>query len=172
MRRAFIAKPLPSLFSTATLVSFSGLSSLRAQVESINALVAAGAHFFELGNRFLEESARAGGSNRIYCLPPNRTVLHTIRPAPAGADVLRKGWMLSQKAEERIPPEALRLESYIQAGVGDILSLGIGPIRLIATSGREEDLKIIDEVIKKAISKQLSKRPRAHHNKAIEWIAI
>ena len=74
------AKSLPSLYSTATatatatLVLLSGLSSLRAQVDSINALVAAGAHFFELGNRFLEESARAGGSNKIYCLPPNRTV--------------------------------------------------------------------------------------------------
>ena len=103
------------------------------------------------------------GPHRTYCFPsPGLCRTRERNTPPAGADVLRKGYSLPQRPEERIQPEALRLETYIQAGVGEILSLGIGPIRLIATSGREEDLKEIDEVIKKAISKHLSKRPRAH----------
>ena len=36
------------------------LFSLRAQVEAINYLTTAGAYFFDYGNAFLLESARAG----------------------------------------------------------------------------------------------------------------
>ena len=118
-------------------------ASLRRHVKAINTLSnlqrgsdeAGGGgqfHFFDYGNSFLLEAARAGAD--VLSVSSSSSSL---------------GENMSEQPElEAVKDRNLmfRYPSYVQDIMGDIFSLGFGPFRWVCTSGDPEDLRTTDKI--------------------------
>eukprot|EP00479_Gromia_sphaerica_P011896 TRINITY_DN6056_c0_g1_i2.p1 TRINITY_DN6056_c0_g1~~TRINITY_DN6056_c0_g1_i2.p1 ORF type:complete len:178 (-),score=35.59 TRINITY_DN6056_c0_g1_i2:326-859(-) len=66
-----------------------------------------------------------------------------------------------------------RYPSYVEEFMGDIFSLGFGPFRWVCTSGREEDLKLSDEIAGQVIERLRRDSParvKAQYDDNLLWI--
>lgn len=101
--------------------------SLRRQVVAINKHTSAGTYFFDYGNAFLLEAARAGA-------PVYRTQAGDLVSASAVADV-------AEEAAQWAYP------SYVQDTMGPLcFDYGFGPFRWVCASGKESDLAATDAI--------------------------
>lgn len=107
--------------------------SLKEQVEAINCLAEAGTYFFDYGNAFLLEAARAG------------------------ADVLKPN--IDRQDGVKFGPDAFRYPSYVQHIMGDVFSLGFGPFRWVCASLKDDDLLKTDQIAADVI-RQLLAHPK------------
>ena len=71
-----------------------------------------------------------------------------------GADVLRAG--AAAGADGSFAPDAFRYESYVQAIMGEVFSLGFGPFRWVCASGRADDLRATDRLAAHTIRRLLA----------------
>lgn len=104
--------------------------SLRRQVAAINTLAARGMYFFDYGNAFLLESARAGADIR------------PVAAQPSGAE-----------AEFRYP-------SYVEDIMGPLcFDHGFGPFRWVCTSGDPADLATTDRIAAEVLDEMKADAP-------------
>lgn len=71
-----------------------------------------------------------------------------------GADVLRT--CAAAGADGSFAPDAFRYESYVQAIMGEVFSLGFGPFRWVCASGRADDLRTTDRLAAHTIRRLLT----------------
>jgi urocanate hydratase len=118
-------------------------ASLRRHVKAINTLAnfqqgddklgssSGQFHFFDYGNSFLLEAARAGAD-----------VLSTSTPHSLEGNTSEQPELEATKDRDL----KFRYPSYVQDIMGDIFSLGFGPFRWVCTSGDPEDLQTTDKI--------------------------
>jgi len=109
--------------------------SLRRQVKAINSLVARGCRFWDYGNCFLLEAARAGADILADS---------TTSPAEAASESSESETKTNKKIDET--KLVFKYPSYVQEFMGDIFSLGFGPFRWVCTSGDYQDLYVTDRI--------------------------
>ena len=59
-------------------------------------------------------------------------------------------------ADGSFAPDAFRYESYVQAIMGEVFSLGFGPFRWVCASGRADDLRSTDRLAAHTIRRLLA----------------
>lgn len=101
-------------------------ATLRRHAAAINKLSARGMNFWDYGNSFLLEAARAG------------------------ADVCKAG-----EAFKEGETLVFKYPSYVQDIMGDIFSLGFGPFRWVCTSCDPKDLEVSDKIAEAVLQKLL-----------------
>lgn len=110
--------------------------SLRRQVEAINRHTAKGTYFFDYGNAFLLEAARAGAA--IY-----RTAGGKMAPAA----------MAGATAQWAYP-------SYVQDIMGPLcFDYGFGPFRWVCASGKDADLQLTDGIAQQVLEELMQQAP-------------
>ncbi len=110
--------------------------SLRRQVEAINRHTAKGTYFFDYGNAFLLEAARAGAA--IY-----RTAGGKMAPAA----------MAGAAAQWAYP-------SYVQDIMGPLcFDYGFGPFRWVCASGKDADLQLTDGIAQQVLEELMQQAP-------------
>lgn len=118
--------------------------SLNRHVKAINTLVRAGMSFWDYGNSFLLEAARAGAN-----------ILDAVSPGDNDSNY------------------KFRYPSYVQDIMGDIFSLGFGPFRWVCTSGDPHDLAITDQIAEKIFEAMLpraNERSAAQLRDNLRWV--
>lgn len=126
--------------------------TLRRHVAALNKLADKGMKFWDYGNSFLLEAARAGAD---VGLPG--------KPLPKDGEA-------TKTAENRF-----RYPSYVQDIMGDVFSLGFGPFRWVCTSCNAADLdktdKIAEEVLVQLLeSKKLPEASAEQVRHNLLWI--
>lgn len=124
--------------------------SLRRQTEAINGHTSRGTYFFDYGNAFLLEAARAGA--KIFKGPEGRFF----------------------SSEDPTEQAAFAYPSYVQDIMGPMcFDYGFGPFRWVCASGKEEDLertdKIATEVLQR-LKKEAPEQIRQQMEDNIRWI--
>ncbi len=115
--------------------------SLRRHVAAVNTCVKHGTRFWDYGNCFLLESARAGADILIKDEATSSSSKSSSSSSAKSSS--------SSSSEEKVQSGSdlrFKYPSYVQEFMGDIFSLGFGPFRWVCCSGDEADLKLTDAI--------------------------
>ena len=140
---------LTSMASTPDAFKEAVEESLRRHVAAVNAVVARGAIFWDYGNAFLLESERASAAIKV-------TGDAELRALPDGHS-------------------GFKYESYVEAIMGDIFSLGFGPFRWVCASGNAADLAATDAIAAETIERlrveeDCDELTRAQYDDNLLWV--